>query len=114
MTTVLLTIEESPAKKSAICGRVLYENNLIVDTAKSVEALEKKFRKLLHDFHDLNQKEILFELAYDLTSLFKKYNYQCFRNCCKNKYQCFVDEAICFGRKNAFSGNSSQSRTRNS
>lgn len=74
MKSATLTIEKSPGDKT-IWGRVLYGDNLIVESAQSVEALEKKFKKLLHDFHDVDQRDIKFEHAYDLTSLFEKYDY---------------------------------------
>jgi hypothetical protein len=72
--TILLTIEKSPGNKT-MSGRVLYNDNLIVDAARSVKSLENQFKKLLHDFHDVDPKTVEFEHAYDLTSLFDKYKY---------------------------------------
>lgn len=74
MQSILLTIEKSSGSKD-IWGSVLYDDNLLVDSAKTLEGLEKKFRKLLYDFHDVNPKDVSFEHAYDLTSLFDRYKY---------------------------------------
>ena len=74
MKSFLLTLEKVPGKKD-IWGRVLYEDDLIVDVAPSVGALERKFKKLLHDFHDVDPAKVQFEHAYDLTSLFDQYKY---------------------------------------
>ena len=73
MQHLLLTIEKSPDNN--VWGSVIYDDNLLVDSAKSLDALEKKFRRLLHDFHDVNPKDVSFEHAYDLTSLFDNYKY---------------------------------------
>lgn len=69
----LLTLEKAPGN-SFIWGRITCEGNLIVESARSLESLEKKIKKLLNDFHKI-KGEITFEHAYDLTSLFEKYNY---------------------------------------
>ena len=59
--------------KNKLWGSVLVHNNLIVDTATSLEALEKKLRKLILYFEKLDQ--IKFEYAYDLTVFFERYSY---------------------------------------
>ena len=74
MHPVILTIEKSPGNND-VWGSVLYDDNLIVDSAKTLDALEKKFRRLLHKFHDVKPQDVIFEHAYDLTSLFEKYKY---------------------------------------
>jgi hypothetical protein len=73
MKSLSLTIERSA--DDSLWGSVLYEDDLLVDNAKSVEALERQFKKLLHDFHDVDPKSVSFEHAYDLTSLFTNYNF---------------------------------------
>lgn len=54
-------------------GRVTFEDNLLVEQADTVEALQGNMRQLLFDFHEV--KEVDFELAYDLYAFFKQYNY---------------------------------------
>ena len=68
MTRVLLTIEK--AADGAVWGRVEYDDNLIVDSAKSVDSLQKRFRRLLRQFHDVDPDKVQFKIAYDLTSVF--------------------------------------------
>ncbi len=72
MEKILLVIEKS---QNELYGRVQYDNNLIVDSARSARGLENKFRKLLHEFHALDIKDIEFEHAYDITALFDKFKY---------------------------------------
>ena len=72
MEKILLIVEKS---KGELYGRVQYEDNLIVDSAKSLDSLEKKFKKLLHEFHDVDTKKIEFEHVYDITALFDKFGY---------------------------------------
>lgn len=57
----------------SLWGRVSYGKELIVDSAVSLQALEKKLRKVLNDFHQL--KDIEFDYAYDLTVFFEKFNF---------------------------------------
>ncbi|MBA4851341.1 hypothetical protein [Emticicia sp. BO119] len=54
-------------------GRVLHEDDLIVDSAPTVEELQAKIKQLLFDFHGV--EEVQFELAYDLTSFFLFFDY---------------------------------------
>jgi len=42
-------------------GRIFYDDNLIVDSATTLQALEKKLRKALKDFHKVDEEE--FEYA---------------------------------------------------
>ena len=57
-------------------GRVSYGKELIVDSAITIQALEKKLRKVLNDFHELENVE--FDYAYDLTVFFEKFNFLTF------------------------------------
>jgi len=63
MEPTTLTIEKS--QDGNVWGRVEYEGDLLVDSAKTVEALGRKFKKLLHDFHQVDPSNVKFELAYD-------------------------------------------------
>ena len=72
MDKLLLVIEKSD---DVLFGRVQYDDNLIVDSAKSSESLERKMKKLLHEFHELDPKKIEFEPVYDIAALFNKFGY---------------------------------------
>lgn len=65
-----LVLEKENGK---ICGRVMVNDNLIVATATSLQALEKKIKKLVNDFEGL--EEVQFEYAYDLTVFFEQFNF---------------------------------------
>lgn len=73
MKKLLLIIEKSKGGK--LWGRVEFDDDLIVDTAISPDELERKMKKLLQRFHQVEPSEIKFELAYDLTALFAQKNY---------------------------------------
>jgi hypothetical protein len=68
--TIQLILEKEAGK---LWGRVLYQDNLIADSATTLQALEKKMRKLFKDFHQL--EEVTFEYAYDLTVFFEEFNF---------------------------------------
>jgi len=68
--TIQLILEKEAGK---LWGRVSYDENLIVDSATTLQALEKKLRKALKDFHHL--EEVKFEYAYDLTVFFEEFNF---------------------------------------
>lgn len=72
MKPIMLIVEKS---QGLLWGRVHYEDNLLVETAKTVESLERKFKKLLKDFHGVDPKNVTFECCYDLTAVFEKFNY---------------------------------------
>jgi hypothetical protein len=67
---IQLILEKEAGK---LWGRITYEDNLIVDSATSLQALEKKMRKLLKDFHQV--EDATFEYAYDLTVFFEEFNF---------------------------------------
>ncbi|HZE83156.1 MAG TPA: helix-turn-helix transcriptional regulator [Puia sp.] len=73
MKKVLLIIEKAGANE--LWGRAVFDDNLITDMAPSMESLQKKMKKLLHDFHDLSSGKIEFDIAYDLTALFTEKKY---------------------------------------
>lgn len=56
-------------------GRVTLEDDLIVDSARSLESLQKKLKKALQDFHGISPATIEFELAHDLTAVFSEKPY---------------------------------------
>lgn len=56
-----------------IWGRVLINENLFINSANSLKALEAKLRKSLKQFEGLGQVE--FEYAYDLTIFFEQFNF---------------------------------------
>jgi DNA-binding transcriptional regulator YdaS (Cro superfamily) len=73
MHKVLLIIEKGTDKD--LWGRVSVDDNLIVDSAPSLEALERKMKKTLHDLHSLSPATIEFDIAHDLTAVFSEKTY---------------------------------------
>jgi hypothetical protein len=67
MTNKIEIIIES-ASSEAVFGRTNYDDNLIVASSKSLEALIKKMKQLLNDFHQLNAESIEFEIKFDTTA----------------------------------------------
>ena len=59
----------------SLMGRVFYDDNLIVDEANTVEELENNLKKILFDFHQLDEKSIEFQIEYDLTAFFEQFDY---------------------------------------
>ena len=70
MKKLTLIIEKS--HQGLLWGRTTYKNNLLVEKASSVEALERKMKRLLSDFHDMEKANIDFEIAYDLSVFFEQ------------------------------------------
>jgi len=70
MKKITLIIEKS--HDGLFWGRIKYKNNLLVEKASSVVALERKMKKLLSDFYDLQKEKIEFEIAYDLSVFFEQ------------------------------------------
>lgn len=68
MDTIALIIER--AKEGELWGRVLYDDDLITESASSVPELERKMKVLLKDWHALDPKHISFDLQYDIAGLF--------------------------------------------
>ena len=73
MKRIALIIES--VQEGQYWGRVHYEDDLIVEEASSLELLERKMKKLLKDFHELNPKTIEFDLQYDIVGLFEEKNF---------------------------------------
>jgi hypothetical protein len=70
MKKLTLIIEKTG--NGLLWGRVKYKKNLLVEKANSIVSLERKMRKLLADFHNLESDMIHFDIAYDLTVLFEQ------------------------------------------
>lgn len=60
---------------TVITGRVTYNDNLIVDNAKSVTQLEENLKKLLFEFEGLKTEVVEFEHFYDVYALFNKFDW---------------------------------------
>ncbi len=60
LTKIELIIESTSSE--AVFGRTNYDDNLIIASAKSLEALIKKMKKLLKDFNQLKAESIEFEI----------------------------------------------------
>ena len=75
MERIQLIIEAGAQQdsQSGFWGRLTYEDNLIVDQADTVDALQQNMRQLLLDFHEVDNVE--FDLAYDLYAFFEHYTY---------------------------------------
>lgn len=69
---IVLVVETGSA---SLWGRVHYDDNLIVDEAKSIEELQSKMRTLLLDFHDLDSESYDFRVEYDLTAFFERFDF---------------------------------------
>ena len=54
-------------------GRVTYNKDLIVDSAATLLALEKKLRRVFQNFHRLDNIE--FDYVYDLTVFFEEFSF---------------------------------------
>ena len=54
-------------------GRVSYSKDLVVDSAATLPVLEKKLKKVLNDFHKLENVE--FNYVYDLSVFFEQFSF---------------------------------------
>lgn len=73
MNKISLIIEN--AKDGVFWGRVNFEDNLLVESAESLEQLQVKMKALLFDFHDIEVTNIDFEISYDLSAFFESFSY---------------------------------------
>lgn len=67
---LLLIIEREGDK---LWGRIAVRDNLLIDSAGTIPALEKKIRKALLNFEGLDT--VQFEYAYDLTVFFEQFSF---------------------------------------
>lgn len=56
-------------------GRVIFNDNLLTETAGNVNELEEKLKALLADFEGLDPASIGFERTYDVYSLFQEFDF---------------------------------------
>lgn len=61
MKRILLIIEKGA--DSDLWGRVSFEGNLIVDSAPTLESLERKTKIILHDLHGIDSSTTEFEIT---------------------------------------------------
>lgn len=73
MENINLIIEN--AKDGLVWGRVMYDDNLLVESATNAEELQVKMKTLLVDFHDLDAVNINFDISYDLSAFFENFGY---------------------------------------
>lgn len=73
MKKLSLVVEQS--KDSKLWGRVEFNDDLIVDSASSVDVLERKMKKHLQKFHHIEPSGIEFQLVHDLSALFAQKDY---------------------------------------
>lgn len=71
MKKISLIIERGEDAK--LWGRINYEDNLIIDYANNIPALERKMKKLLKEFHSISEVE--FEHLYDVSVFFENFNF---------------------------------------
>jgi len=72
MKKFTLIIEKSG---DSYLGRVLYDEDLIVDEAETLSELEILIKQTLYRFYQLKPEAILFNYKYDLSALFEKFSY---------------------------------------
>ena len=70
MQVLPLIIEKADG---ALWGRVTYDDDLLVDSAPTLDELRVNMKTLLQEFHDLH--DIEFTYAYDLSAFFEQYAY---------------------------------------
>jgi hypothetical protein len=68
-----LIIEADEGKE--LSGRVTYNDNLIVDSAGTIEQLEKNMKRLLQEFEGVEPSSVEFVHRYDVYALFQKFDY---------------------------------------
>lgn len=59
----------------ALWGRVNFNDNLIVDSAPTLKALETQMMHLLTKFHEIDSKIYRFQVEYDLTAFFEEFSF---------------------------------------
>ena len=61
--------------KGRLWGRVLVDDNLIIDEAATQEELEIGLKVLIKEFHGIDPDTIVFEVQYDLEAFFQRFDY---------------------------------------
>ncbi|SDE20063.1 hypothetical protein SAMN04487996_10419 [Dyadobacter soli] len=59
----------------ALWGRVSYDDNLIVESAATLQELIAKMKSLLLAFHDINPDDVQLNILFDLVALFEEFNF---------------------------------------
>ena len=67
-----LIIEKS---EEGIWGRVNYNDNLITEQADTLDDLKLKLKMLLQDFEGVEPESIIFDIRYDVYSLFEQFDF---------------------------------------
>lgn len=62
-------------KDGRLWGRIEFDDDLLLDSARSADALERKMKKLIFKFHQIDPLNIELEVFYDLSALFSKIDY---------------------------------------
>lgn len=63
------------SEQGLLHGRVTFNDNLIVDNAKSLPELEEKIKVLLHNFEGIEPNRVEFEHSYDVYALFELFDF---------------------------------------
>lgn len=63
------------ASNGEVWGRIIFENNLLIESAENIEILQDKMKSLLVDFHDLQFESIQFSISYDLSAFFENFKF---------------------------------------
>ena len=61
--------------EEGIWGRVNYNDNLITEQADALDVLELKLKMLLQDFESVAPESIVFDIRYDVYSLFEQFDF---------------------------------------
>jgi hypothetical protein len=61
-------------QEQGLTGRVLYDDDLIVESGKDLRSLEDKMGRLLKKFHGVDPEEVHFQYKYDISSLFETFD----------------------------------------
>ena len=72
MKNVTLIIEKSGED---FLGRVLYDENLIVEESETLGELEVRIKQTLFKYHKLRPEDVILNCKYDLSALFQKFSY---------------------------------------
>ncbi len=72
MQHIELIIEKG---ENEIWGRVNYNDNLIIEQADAFDDLEAKLKMLLKDFENEDPESIVFDISYDVYSLFDQFDF---------------------------------------
>lgn len=67
-----LVIERSDNELS---GRIIYNENLIVDVASTVSKLEIQLKALLYEFEDIDPNTVEFNHLFDVYALFEQFDF---------------------------------------